>query len=77
MKVLIWVLTFLFATILNSLVGEIAGVKLGAGLLCFIELTIANLLCLSWEKKKKARQDTTEAVNEEDNEENEEDDEFT
>ena len=50
MKVLIWILTFFFGTILNTLLGYAIGIRAGAALLYIGEYYLARKLCEKWDE---------------------------
>lgn len=56
MKVLIWILTFLIGSILNTLLGYAIGIKAGAFLLYIVEFYIAKKLCEKWDQRKAQKQ---------------------
>lgn len=61
MKVLIWVLTIVVGTIINTLIGYATGIKAGAVLLYIAEYFVAKKLCQKWDKHKRAKEaDTVE-----------------
>ena len=51
MEILIWVLTIVIGTILNTLLGYAIGIKAGAFLLYLVEFYIAKQLCKKWNER--------------------------
>ena len=63
MKVLIWILTFFFGTILNTLLGYAIGIRAGSVLLYIGEYFLARKLCEKWDEhqqNKVAKKETTQ-----------------
>ena len=50
MKVLIYLLTFIIGTFINTLIGQAIGIRLGAYFLYIIEFFIAKKICDKWEE---------------------------
>lgn len=63
MKALIWILTFLLGSILNTLIGYAIGIKAGAVLLYIAEFYIAKKLCEKWDQRKEEKQSTKQVQN--------------
>lgn len=61
MKVLIWIMTFVIGSILNTLLGYAIGIKAGAVLLYIVEFYIAKKLCEKWDQHKNQRQSTNKS----------------
>lgn len=51
MEILIWVLTIVIGTTLNTLLGYAIGIKAGAFLLYLVEFYIAKKLCEKWNER--------------------------
>lgn len=56
MKVLIWFVTFLVGTVLNTLLGYVIGIKAGAAILYVAEYYFAKKLCEKWDQHKVEKQ---------------------
>lgn len=56
MKVLIWILTFLIGSILNTLLGYAISIRAGAFLLYIVEFYVAKKLCEKWDERKAQKQ---------------------
>ena len=56
MKAVIWVLTFVLGTVLNTFLGYATGIKMGAILLYLIEFYAAKWLCGRWEQHRATKQ---------------------
>ncbi len=56
MKILIWLATILFFNILNAILGDVTGFKLGYILIWIPIYFIARKLCASWERRKNRKQ---------------------
>lgn len=52
-KLTVYILSFLIGTIINSVIGVLTGIKLGAFLLYIIEIAIAQKICKNIEDKKR------------------------
>ena len=53
MKILIWFLTIVIGTIINTLLGYAIGVQAGAVLLYLVEFYIAKKLCEKWDERSR------------------------
>ena len=57
MKGLIYLLTFIIGTIINTLIGEAIGIRFGGYLLYIIEFYIAKKICDKWEENHSGSKD--------------------
>ena len=55
MKVLIWIVCFFVATIINIMIGEALGFRLGYLLFYLVVSFVAKSLCSMWDKYKKRK----------------------
>ncbi len=62
MKVLIWLVCFFVATILNTILGYATGIKLGYIIFYFVVYFVAKKLCKKWDEHKATKKKRKELL---------------